>query len=438
VGSFISRTSLSDFSLIFIVSPARISDLDELRKKTWGLSIPLMHVHCSGFYSDFKIQLPTVFPIVDTHPDPESTQDLRLLNPWPELVELMRSKTENLVQMSDHEHGHVPYLLLLLYYLEQWRADHGGAHPTNYKEKSAFRDLIRSKARTSTPEGGEENYDEAVAAVLKSLTLPSIPSALREILAEEESRNPTAQSTSFWLISNAISSFMSENHALPLPGTIPDMKAQSVDYVALQNVYKTKARLDVASVTESVRALEGKLRPEGSTPIDSQEIEAFCKGAAHVCLLRGRPLRGEFETAKVKLAQAFSDEDSLMPIRIAFQAMETALDGSMGKDDMDMESLVELSDEPKVVQAMEDFVGGFVQQLTTDENAEEMAEAKGRIMKVLEELRRAGPGELHNIASLTGGMVAQEIIKILTKQYVTVDNTCIFDGVTSRSAVFRL
>ena len=45
---------------------------------------------------------------------------------------------------------------------------------------------------------------------------------------------------------------------------------------------------------------------------------------------------------------------------------------------------------------------------------------------------------MHNIASLTGGLVAQEVIKVVTKQYVPVDNTCVFDGVESKSAVLKV
>lgn len=51
---------------------------------------------------------------------------------------------------------------------------------------------------------------------------------------------------------------------------------------------------------------------------------------------------------------------------------------------------------------------------------------------------RAGGGELHNIASLMGGLVAQEAIKLITKQYIPSDNTCIFDGITSSSNVWAL
>ena len=51
---------------------------------------------------------------------------------------------------------------------------------------------------------------------------------------------------------------------------------------------------------------------------------------------------------------------------------------------------------------------------------------------------RAGGGELHNIASLVGGLVAQEAIKLITKQYIPSNNTCIFDGITSSSNVWAL
>jgi NEDD8-activating enzyme E1 regulatory subunit len=51
---------------------------------------------------------------------------------------------------------------------------------------------------------------------------------------------------------------------------------------------------------------------------------------------------------------------------------------------------------------------------------------------------RAGGGELHNIASLVGGLVAQEAIKLITRQYIPSDNTCVFDGITSSSNVWSL
>lgn len=66
------------------------------------------------------------------------------------------------------------------------------------------------------------------------------------------------------------------------------------------------------------------------------------------------------------------------------------------------------------------------------------ASSNERVVQTAEEVARARGGELHNISALTGGMVSQEVIKIITKQYIPVDNTCIFDGIASRTQVLRL
>ncbi|EYC21958.1 hypothetical protein Y032_0018g3630 [Ancylostoma ceylanicum] len=54
------------------------------------------------------------------------------------------------------------------------------------------------------------------------------------------------------------------------------------------------------------------------------------------------------------------------------------------------------------------------------------------------EICRYGAGELHVIASLIGGIVAQEVIKLATNQYVPLDNTFVYDGHTQQSSVFRM
>ena len=66
------------------------------------------------------------------------------------------------------------------------------------------------------------------------------------------------------------------------------MKAQSDDYIRLQQCYKAKARQDVSEVVAMVRMRERDLGKERT--VDESEIEAFCKGAGFVKLMRGRPL----------------------------------------------------------------------------------------------------------------------------------------------------
>ena len=160
------------------IAPELLSQLEAYgqRHKT-----PLIAIHSAGFYSYFQINLPGAFPIVDTHPDETSTTDLRLLTPWPELVEFALGMTKDIESLDAYEHGHLPYVVILLYYLEQWKQTHGGAYPSTFKEKREFREFVESAARTDNPEGGEENFDEAVAAVLKTVVPPTLPSGLKEV-----------------------------------------------------------------------------------------------------------------------------------------------------------------------------------------------------------------------------------------------------------------
>lgn len=94
------------------------------------------------------------------------------------------------------------------------------------------------------------------------------------------------------------------------------------------------------------------------------------------------------------------------------------------------------------------YLALFATSQNAQASAEEILQAIGsivpdatsneRLVKISHEVARAGGGELHNTSALTGGMVAQEIIKVITKQYIPVDNTCIFDGISSRCQVLRL
>ncbi|PYI23125.1 ubiquitin-like activating enzyme [Aspergillus violaceofuscus CBS 115571] len=421
---------LPQFKLVLVSGPANKSTLITLSSAAKALGIPVLYTRSVGFYSTFSLQLPAVFPIVETHPDPESTQDLRLLNPWPELAATLAS-ISNLEALDDHQHGHVPYILLLLHYLEKWKETHDGNVPSNYKEKTAFRELVRSGARTANPEGGEENYDEAVAAVLKSLNPFTLRSSIREIFEMDECHNLTSNSADFWLIASAIREFYTKHNVLPLPGSLPDMKAQSADYVSLQNIYKSKARKDMAEVVEVVRRLEAELSPRPAQVAD-KDIEVFCKNAAHIKVIHGRDLpqlNGEKHNVKA-INNALGDPESLVLAFLGFDILDSIItDIQSGKqNEAALDSAL----------AWEAGVDRVIQSLTSEASAAIDEETKERIIQATQELRRTQGGDLHNVSALTGGLVAQEALKVITRQYVPLDNTCVFDGIKSRSEMYRL
>ena len=388
------------------------------------------------------MQLPELFPIVDTHPDPASTQDLRLLNPWTELTNFAKVKTTNLDNLSDHEHGHIPYLLLLLHYLEEWRSTHNGEPPQGYREKTAFKETVRKGMRTENAEGGEENFEEAIGAIIKSLNPTSLPMGLFEIFAQVSCTNPKS-SANFWIITHAIREFYHNRKVLPLPGALPDMKSQSSDYITLQNIYKTKARKDLAEVLCFVRSLEEQHGRH--SPIDEKEVEAFCKGAAFIKLIRGRrlqlaidPGRMLFSDRRSYLIEQVKDETSLLPINLSILARDFCVEqeAKPSGDELPPEAVER---EAWVVSNMEQYIQSFLEHLEDPKHEYDFDTSMiARYQPIIQELVRANDSELHNISALTGGMVAQEAIKVITKQYVPVDNTCVFDGITSKAGVLRV
>ena len=330
-------------------------------------------------------------------------------------------------------------MLLLLRFLEIWKKTHDGDPPSNYSEKKEFKILVSSGARTSNPEGGEENFDEAAAAVLKSLNPPSISSGLREIFQETNWKTLTPSSPNFWWIACGIHEFYkAHNGLLPLPGTLPDMKAQSADYIQLQTIYKTKATNDIAEVAASIKAHS----PHPNIP--HSEIAEFCKNAANVKLIRGQPLalpselNSYWNGREKELYYQLQEEGSLLPIYIAFQAYdayfksltEHKCDSLLSSDNVSETALEEMTTYAHTV------VSHILKASGAGED--DGTVVRERMDAVMKELHRGMGAELHNIAALTGGMVAQEIIKVITKQYIPVDNSCVFDGVQSKSAVFKV
>ncbi|KAJ5348924.1 hypothetical protein MYU51_007269 [Penicillium brevicompactum] len=419
--------------LVIISGPIRRSTLAPLCWQAKNLGIPVLYLHSVGFYSTFSVQLPAEFPIVETHPDPESTQDLRLLNPWPELV-AAAAKLNDLDTLDDHQHGHVPYILLLLHFLEQWKTSHDGNAPKNYKEKTEFREFLRAQARTSNPEGGEENFDEAVSAVLKTIAPFELRSSIREIFNMDECQQLTSISQDFWIIASAIKTFHASHGVLPLPGSLPDMKAQSADYVALQNIYKTKARQDIEEVTATVRQLESQIGRQSPAILD-REIEVFCKNAAHIKVVRGRDIPqisidSDASTLK-KIRSELNNEDSLIPIFIATQILDSVVDeiqsNGLEKERTVNDSALWHSHTERILALLTGVDGSAVEPA-----------AREQVGRAIKELCRAEGGELHNISSLTGGLVAQEALKVITRQYGPLDNTCVFDGARSKSEMYRL
>jgi len=68
---------------------------------------------------ELLIDMPSL--VVETHPDNEKLADLRIDSPFPELATYAKSFDFN--TQDSMEFGHIPYVAILLKYMEEWKAE---------------------------------------------------------------------------------------------------------------------------------------------------------------------------------------------------------------------------------------------------------------------------------------------------------------------------
>ncbi|KAK4699471.1 hypothetical protein P7C70_g6789, partial [Phenoliferia sp. Uapishka_3] len=245
--------------------------------------------------------------------------------------------------------------------------------------------------------------------------------------------NPSlpSQSTNFWLLLHSLRTFVhhpsNPSHLLPLSGALPDMKADTTRYVGLQTIYRAKAKEDLALVKEILgEVLKGLgVREER---VGREEVEAFVKHSAFLLVVRGRSLREEAERSllKGKIHSYNEIPNDALNIHLGLQASEAfyikngRYPGEVADDDEKTVSQDVLEVTEIATRQLQALDGGDV--------TEELA-------NVILEICRCGASDLPQIAALMGGLVAQESIKLITRQYVPLNGTAVFNGIRSTTGI---
>ncbi|ORY88225.1 NEDD8-activating enzyme E1 regulatory subunit [Leucosporidium creatinivorum] len=420
-----SPEQLASYSLIIAVNvdPTHLLPLSDI---AWNNQIPFLKVRTVGFYGSLRVQVNEI-AIVETHP--ESLIDLRVHSPFPALIEYANKFDYS--TMNSQEHGHVPAVVILVKALEEWRASHDGKGPSTTAERKEFSAAVLKQKRNND----EENFDEAVTYFRRAGTKHGIPSEIQALFDDPACQNISASSPNFWLLLHAVHLFTQHPsnplHLLPLSGSLPDMKADTTGYVGLQSLYKSKAKEDLKLVIEILGEVLKKVGVDGER-VGMEEVETFVKHAAFLKVVRGRGLRMEEEESLVK--------GELETLRMTFQSLDPTDDSLSlylgllssekfflkhgrypGVEDSDVAGTADVEELKSVASEVVKGLGG-----------EEVDE---ELEKVLKEICRAGASDLPQIAALMGGIVAQEVIKLITKQYIPLEGTMLFNGIKSTTRV---
>ena len=117
----------------------------------------------------------------------------------------------DLQKLENHQHGHVPYPILLSLALNEWKQTHyDGTVPRTFAEKQEFKTLVKSKSRDYDK---ELNFHEAVQNSYLAYTEPDV--------VVPDDLDPTS---SLGKLYQALQTFMAQHQGrAPLNGSIPDM-----------------------------------------------------------------------------------------------------------------------------------------------------------------------------------------------------------------------
>ncbi|KAJ7594896.1 hypothetical protein C8J56DRAFT_927884 [Mycena floridula] len=377
--------------------------LEKLSKVLWDDERQpiLVVVTSAGFLAEFGIQC-REHCVIESHS--ETLPSLRIDKPFPELLE--HAMKLDLAAMDPTDHGHVPYVVILVRALEDWKKQHNNLPPSTSAEKAAFKASIRAMR---FKDKDEENFDEAEAQAYRCWGVTGVPSEVKEllddpaVLATSEKMSP--DTATFVHLLSALRAFTQlPPHVLPLSSTLPDMKANTESYVQLQRIYKEGAERDKA-------VFKGLLEKETSD-IDSTTIESFVKNCHAVKMMKGKRWGvGE----PVDLAGALESNPKTAATHLGLAALRTLMaKGSNGIEGLSRQALT--------AEALAMLPPGTV-----------LPEEEWGV--VVGELIRAPTADLPTTAAFLGGLVAQEVIKMVTKQYLPIQGVCVVDLVDCTTGV---
>lgn len=109
----------------------------------------------------------------------------------------------------------------------------------------------------------------------------------------------------------------------PLAGTIPDMTADTENYINLQNVYRQKALHDADLVYKRAQQHLRELNLP-SELITDKEVKLFCREFSSIVSLKGTCIADEYEKPSVNViaGEIEGAPNSLMMIYIALRALD--------------------------------------------------------------------------------------------------------------------
>ena len=305
--------------------------------------------------------------------------------------------------------------------------------------------------------GHELNFLEAEESAYLAYTTQEIPWEVEDLLQsiEDVFQTKTKTISSFDVLLLCLKRFMEAHDGYPpLDGSIPDMTASTNRYIELQGIYKTKAESDKAEMknilASIVEEFDGSDGSSTIPDISNEEMTIFCKNVYNLRLIKTRSFLDEYEFKYQneeekgeilgELASLTYDsyevpEPTPLLWMIVLRACDAFYDDNGHYPGYDSRELALESD----VRAVQKHIVNLVVKLGLEENeliqSTLLSVEEDKKVAFAKEVVRYHNAEIHNVASVVGGVASQEAVKLITGQYVPMDGTYLFNGIAGVAGV---
>jgi len=392
---------LQNFTLVIQSDPSLIEPR-LLSQGAYNANIPYYFLYSFGQIGILKLSLPKQGHLVlDSHKE-HILPDLRLDLPRPAYQEFVKSF--DLESMSTTDFQHVPFPVIIS---KCWQLSDLVARewPLEYTvDKNLIKENIGKLRRT----GDEENFQEAVDSVNKYAQRTQVPSEVTASLDQvrlkmlNQNRHVSQEANENYCLLLALRQYLAMFRQLPISGVVEDMTSDTDSYVKLQQIYRTFAKQDM----DKFEAILEEVFSEHSKDhgiIDRNRVIAFVKNCRKISLVNTTPFHDDLTNnrpATVKDLEADIDTDWQENLRW-WLILKTSL-------------LTEGS--------------GMIEALKSVQSTS--------MVDALAEFERVGFSEIHSVGAITGGVAAQEVIKVITGQYVPMCGLWVYNGITAASSCY--
>jgi len=372
--------------------------------------------------------------------------DYRLSCPWKELVDFCNSFDLEKMDLIDHKN--VPYFVILIKALVKYREDkkNPNANPKTEEEKKEFKNIVKSFELHTGIEGENENIVEALKYIyfcnesynnLTTYKMEEIFKTIENTPQKELLSKSNNYMKLFFIYFITMKKFFDKNKTYPLCGDIPDMISNTQNFIGLKQIYNTKAKNDHKEMRDMITSeiKENKnLTEQEKTELDKlvnnlsndqiDIVDILNKNWPQASLFIYPDNNGEEEAKNFDPDQFDQDPEifHFQKLNFVWYLLFRASDKFMNKN------------KRYPGQNVDDFKKDVPELFGLLKEEFNKLSAKPELENELNEdntfeFCRMGAGYVPPVVSIIGSIASQEIIKLITYHFETVNNTIIYDGI---------